>query len=184
MTRDQVKSIIEGVTDEQLTAILNLNSGDIGKAKGDTAALQTQLTEAKNTITELEKSKGDTVALQAEIDKYKQADADRTAASEAAQKDALLSDRFGKLHGERKYLNDYTKGGLYGEFKAALEKPENTGKSDADIFTALINDREGIFANPNPNVNIPGAGGKVSSAAANDKMSDEEYYAAYYNNKK
>ena len=66
--------------------------------------------------------------------------------------------RFDKLHGERKYANDFTKNGIFAEFKEAVGKAENEGKSDADIFSALTKDRDGIFTNPNPGVNIPGAG--------------------------
>ena len=35
MTREEIKKIVEGITDEQLKAILDINSADIGKAKKD-----------------------------------------------------------------------------------------------------------------------------------------------------
>ena len=35
MTRDEVKSIIKDITDEQLNGLMDLNSRDIGKAKGE-----------------------------------------------------------------------------------------------------------------------------------------------------
>lgn len=38
MTRDQVRNIISGITDEQLQQILDINSADIGKAKEPIAA--------------------------------------------------------------------------------------------------------------------------------------------------
>ena len=158
MTRDQVRNIISGITDEQLQQILDINSADIGKAKEPIAALQQQLTTANNTISELEKNKGDVAALQAQIDTYKQEKADREKAEQEAQKDAAYMARFDKLHGDRKYTNDFTKNGVFAEFKEALGKPENEGKSDADIFAALTKDRDGIFTNPNPGVDIPGMG--------------------------
>lgn len=120
---------------------------------------KSQLDTANNTISELEKNKGDTAALQAEIDTYKQEKADREKAEQEAAKDAGFKARFEKLHGERTYTNDFTKNGVFAEFKDALGKPENEGKSDAEIFTALTKDRDGIFTNPNPGVNIPGVGG-------------------------
>ena len=33
MTRDQLRQIIEGITDEQIKSILDINSADIGNAK-------------------------------------------------------------------------------------------------------------------------------------------------------
>lgn len=158
MTRDQVRNIISGITDEQLQQILDINSADIGKAKEPIASLQQQLTAANNTISELNKNKGDVDALQKKIDEYEQEKADREKAEQEAQKDAAYMARFDKLHGERKYTNDFTKNGVFAEFKDALGKPENEGKSDADIFAALTKDRDGIFTNPNPGVDIPGMG--------------------------
>ena len=35
MTRDELKKIIEGITDEQIKLILDINSTNTGKAKGD-----------------------------------------------------------------------------------------------------------------------------------------------------
>ena len=39
MTRDEVKSIIKDITDEQLNGLMDLNSRDIGKAKGKSEKL-------------------------------------------------------------------------------------------------------------------------------------------------
>lgn len=174
MTRDQVRNIISGITDEQLQQILDINSADIGKAKEPIAALQQQLTTANNTISELEKNKGDVAALQAQIDTYKQEKADREKAEQEAAKDAAYMARFDKLHGERKYANDFTRNGIFAEFKEALAKPENEGKSDAEIFSALTKDRDGIFTNPNPGMNIPGMGDNDQL----DKAKFDSYRAA------
>lgn len=169
MTRDQVRNIISGITDEQLQQILDINSADIGKAKEPIASLQQQLTAANNTISELNKNKGDVDALQKKIDEYEQEKTNRENAEKEAQKDAAYMARFDKLHGERKYTNDFTKNGVFAEFKEALGKPENEGKSDADIFASLTKDRDGIFTNPNPGVDIPGMGDSetVDKAAYN-----------------
>lgn len=169
MTRDQVRNIISGVTDEQLQQILDINSADIGKAKEPIAAFQQQLTAANNTISELEKNKGDVAALQAEIDTYKQEKADREKAEQEAATNAALMSRFEKLHGERTYTNEFTKNGIFAEFKTALDNKDNQGKSDADIFAAIIKDRDGIFTNPNPGVDIPGMGNnhQLDNAALN-----------------
>ena len=54
MTRDDLRGIIEGITDDQLKAILDINSSDIGKAKGNLEAVQTELENAKTKIGEYE----------------------------------------------------------------------------------------------------------------------------------
>ncbi len=119
---------------------------------------KSQLDTANNTISELEKNKGDVDKLQAEIDTYKQEKADREKAEAEAAENANLMSRFEKLHGERTYTNDFTKNGVFAEFKEAVGKAENKGKSDADIFGELTKDRDGIFTNPNPGIDIPGMG--------------------------
>ena len=43
MKREEIKAIVEGITDEQLKQILDINSADIGKAKGDFAALEQKI---------------------------------------------------------------------------------------------------------------------------------------------
>ncbi len=130
---------------------------------------KSQLDTANNTISELEKNKGDVAALQAEIDTYKQEKADREKAEQEAATNAALMSRFEKLHGERTYTNEFTKNGIFAEFKAALDNKDNQGKSDADIFAAIIKDRDGIFTNPNPGVDIPGMGNnhQLDNAALN-----------------
>ena len=69
-----------------------------------------------------------------------------------------VSERFTNVIGQTKFVNDITKNGIFSEFKAALEDTANTGKADKDVLDTLIKDREGILANPNPGVNIPGMG--------------------------
>lgn len=53
MKREDVTKVFEGATDEQINAILNINSADIGKAKGDFEALRANLETANNTISAL-----------------------------------------------------------------------------------------------------------------------------------
>ena len=43
MTREQIKNIFPDITEEQLKAILDINSADIGKAKGDSEKLKEEL---------------------------------------------------------------------------------------------------------------------------------------------
>lgn len=166
MKRDELKSILPEITDEQITKVLDINTADIGKAKTDYTDLKTKYdTEVKTRQeleTEIQKLKGsaaDADDLNKKIaDLQKEID-DRKAADEQAVKDKAMADRFGAAIGDKKFLNDFTQKGVLDEFKAALADKANTGKSDADVFAAIIKDREGLFENPNPIGGTPSAGG-------------------------
>lgn len=142
MTRDEVKSIIKDITDEQLSSILDLNSRDIGKAKGkaddqnaEMEALRQQLAEKDEAISNLEKAKGDTAAIQAELDRYKQAEAERAKAEKEAQMDAILTQTAESALEGREFVNEYTRTHFLDELKKAIQDPVNKGKKPADLFT-------------------------------------------------
>ena len=54
MTRDELRGIVEGISDEQLKRILDINSSDIGKVKKETEALEKQLGERAERMNEME----------------------------------------------------------------------------------------------------------------------------------
>ncbi len=171
MTREQVSNIIEGISEEQISKLLNINSADIGKAKGDFEKMKSQLTEAQSTISELEKNKTDVEKMQEEINKYKQAEADRLEAEKQAKVEEELNKRFTAVIGEAKFVNELTKNGIFNEFKSALSDETNKGKGDSEIYTTLTKDREDIFANPNKtNINMGGAGNIDPDKVGNDTI--------------
>ena len=175
MTRDDLRGIIDGITDEQLKSILDINTADIGKAKGNLEAVQTELDNAKTKIGEyeteignLKESLGDAEALQKKIDDL-QADIDaRKQADEAAAAENVLKGRFDTVCGEAKFLNDFTRSGLYDEFKTALSDEANIGKSDKDIYEAITKEKENIFM---PEGGIPSV---VSSTGGDTPTSDAD----------
>lgn len=183
MTREELREILPDISDEHLKKILDINSADIGKAKKDYTDLSTQLEDARTTIRQLNDAKGDYDDIKRQLGEYQTAEQQRRDAAVQAQKDAAVRTRFDKLSGERKYLNDFTKQGIFGEFKSAIEKEENVGKSDSDIFESIVKDREGIFASPYIPVNIPGVNPNIRQSST-DKMTDEEFYTQYYAKKK
>lgn len=162
MTRKDISSIFADATDEQINALLDINSTDIGNAKrkleNDLATANNTLAERDRTIADLEKNKGDTEALQKIIDEYKTADEERKANEAAAAEQAALQARFDAVATDKKFINDFTRNGIAGEFKEALAKEENKGKSDAEIYAAVVKDRPGIYENPNAPQPIPGMG--------------------------
>ena len=165
MTRDEVKAIFPEATDEQINSVLDKNSNDIGKAKGDSdkyknevATLKNQLEEKNNTIESLKAANGDTEKIKEELEKYKQAEADRIEAEKVAEEDRILTEAVMTAIGEKEFVNDMTKNGYIAEIKKALKDPANKGKGAAELFESMTKDVEGIFKNPQQErVNIPSA---------------------------
>ena len=148
MTRDDIKKHFPEATDEQINALLDINSADIGKHKTAADTASADLKKARDTIADMEKNAKDAAALQKTIDEYKAADEKRQAETKAAAEKAERFGRFEKAHGEsskdRKWLNDFTRDGIFAQFEKALSDDANKGKSDVQIYNALINDEKGI----------------------------------------
>ena len=172
MKREDIAKIFEGATDEQINKILDINSADIGKAKGSATKLQEDLdaanaalTKANDTIKALEANKGDLDKLQKEIDEYKEADQKRIAAENAAAERAKLLTRMDAVMGGRKFIHDRMRDIVADEFGKAIADEANTGKADKDIFEAVTKD-QGYFASQNPPAGNMGIIGEISDEAA------------------
>lgn len=163
MKRDEVKNIFPDATDEQISALLNINSADIGKAKGKTeeltqriAELETERDSKSATIAELEKNKADINALNATIASYKKADEERQQKAKEAEENARIGKAIDEALNGKKFVNDMTRRGYADEVKKALADPSNMGKGVADILNELTKDTVGIFVNPqHENLTIP-----------------------------
>lgn len=148
MTREDIKKHFPEATDDQISALLDINSRDIGKHKKAAEDANEELKTAKDTIENLEKNAKDASALQKTIDDYKAADEKRQAEAKAAAERADRMGRFDKAHGEaskgRKWLNDFTREGIFAQFEKALADDANKGKSDVQIYNSIINDDKGV----------------------------------------
>lgn len=148
MTREDIKKHFPEATEEQISGLLDINSRDIGRHKTAAEMAQNDLKTAKETISNLEKNQGDVAALQKTIDEYKAADEKRQADAKAAAERAERLGRFDKAHAEasknRKWLNDFTRDGIFAQFEKALTDDANKGKSDVQIYNGLINDEKGV----------------------------------------
>ena len=148
MTREDIKKHFPEATDDQISALLDINSRDIGKHKTAADTAQNELKTAKDTIAELEKNAKDATALQKTIDEYKAAEEKRQADAKAAAERSERLGRFEKAHAEaskdRKWLNDFTRDGIFAQFEKALADDANKGKSDVQIYNGLINDEKGV----------------------------------------
>lgn len=159
MKREDIAKLFENATDEQISALLDINSQDIGKAKRGSEKLQADLDvandalkKAQETITALEANKADVSALQRQIDQYKQAEAERAEAEKRAQEEAELEARFSAVAGDKEFIHDMVREGVKRDFGAALKDKKYLGQGDAAIFEALTKDK-GYFASQNPTGN-------------------------------
>lgn len=171
MRQEQVKKVFPDATEEQIKAMLDINSADIGKWKESAESLQPQLDEAKKTIAELEAVKSDATKLQEELDKYKMAEQQKAEAEQKKQARTALEQRFEAI-AKGEFINEYTKSGILSDFEAALADNANTGKGDAEVYAAIIKDRDGIFKNPNP---VPGMTGINQNATAPETITKEQF---------
>lgn len=165
-----------GLEDDVIAKIQAESGKDVEAEKQKTKEATTQLETANTKIGEYEKQIGefkkiDPNKLQEKINDLEKQIADRKKADDEAIKEKNYTERFEKATGEKKYLNDFTKKGIYEEFKTAITDAANSGKNDADIYGALIKDREGIFASENPGVDVPGVGsGDNTSKITDDQI--------------
>lgn len=152
-----IPATVEG-RDEIIKQIFAENGKDVNAEKAkytDYDDIKGQLKTAKETITALEASKGDTVKLQEQVDTYKAAEEQRKKDEDAAKARKEMESRFDAAVGtEKKFVHEYVRTGVIGEFEKALTDPANKGKSDKDIFDAITKDKD-YFASQNP----PAGGG-------------------------
>lgn len=179
MKREEVRELIPDITDEVLSKLLDMNSRDIGKAKGDAdkykdenASLKQQIADKDTAIAEMEKARDDVEKIQAELEKYKKAEQDRKAKEKAAEEDKILTDAVLSAIGNKEFVNDMTRNGYIAEVKKALADPANKGKGATELFESLTKDVEGIFKNPQqtPVIVPPAGGGNSFSDIQGDMM--------------
>lgn len=164
MTREDIRKHFPDATDDQISALLDINSRDVGKVKTAYENAAAELKTARETIAELEKNAKNAEALQKTLDEFRAAEEKRQADAKAAAERAERLGRFDKAHEEvvkgRKFLNEYTREGVFAQFEKALLDDANKGKSDVQIYTTLTQDEKGIKEGLyQPQVN--GSGGYV-----------------------
>ncbi len=155
MTRDDLRGIVEGISEEQLKKILDINSLDIGKAKRGTEELKTELEGNALKIAEME-SELDALRLgQCEAEEIKKRAEelqkiidDRRVQDEKEAKTADIESRFAAVVGDAKFLNGYTRKGIFDSFCEAVQSDKNQGRADNEIFEEITKDSENLFAEP------------------------------------
>lgn len=156
MKREDIKSIIEGITDEQLSQIMDLNGKDVEKEKSKFISISTEFEQAKQTIESITGELNTLKASNADASDWKSKFEALQADIEKQTEAAAVLERFNRSVGDAKFLNEYTQKGIFEEFKTALADEKNKGRSDAEIYKEITENRDGIFESPNK-IKIPGA---------------------------
>ena len=185
MKREDIKKIFPDATEEQLKGLLDINTADIGKAKGELETVRADLEKANGTLKEYETTIADMKKSAEGNEDFKKkfedleqriadekAEAERKAKEEAEE--AEYSNRFKTVVGEQKWRDALTEKAVYAEFKTALQDEANKGKGDKDILAALTQDKEYFAKDP---ARVPAfsrgtgfAGGEVDDAAVRAAM--------------
>ena len=185
MKREDIKKFFPDATEEQLKGLLDINTADIGKAKGDLETVKGELEKANGTLKEYETTIADMKKSAEGNEDFKKkfedleqriavekAEAEKKAKEEAEE--AEYSNRFKTVVGEQKWRDELTEKAVYAEFKTALQDEANKGKGDKDILAALTQDKEYFAKDP---ARVPAfsrgtgfAGGEVDDAAVRAAM--------------
>lgn len=156
MTREELRGIVEGISDEQLKKILDINSSDVGKVRKGAEDLKKEL-ESANTnvenltseISVLKEAQCEAEEMKNKIEELQKIIDDRQTADEKAAHDAELQSRFENASNGMEFLNEFTRKGVFAQFTEALEMEENRAKSDAEIFQALTQNVGNLFVSDN-----------------------------------
>jgi hypothetical protein len=182
MRREDILKHFASATDEQIKALLDINSADIGNAlnkqKGALDTAMADLAAANIRVKELEKAGGDAEALRKKVEEYETADKKRREEEAAAAELAELTERFDAVSGEREFLHEMVRKGVMTDFGAALKDKAYRGKSDAEIFNALTKDKD-YFRIQNPPGNMQPVNANIGQTDL-DKLNDNEYYAKVF----
>lgn len=178
MKREDIKKIFPDATEEQLKGLLDINTADIGKAKGELETVRADLEKAngtlkeyETTIADLKKSAEGNEDFKKKFEDLEQRIADEKAEAEKKAKEeaeeAEYSNRFKTVVGEQKWRDALTEKAVYAEFKTALQDEANKGKGDKDILAALTQDKE-YFAKDPARVPVFSRGTGFAGGAADD----------------
>ena len=177
MKREDIKKFFPDATEERLKGLLDINTTDIGKAKGELETVRADLEKANGTLKEYEttiadmkKSAEGNEDFKKKFEDLEQRIADEKAEAERKEKEeaaeAEYSNRFKTVVGEQKWRDALTEKAVYAEFKTALQDEANKGKGDKDILETLTKDRN-YWENPNQPASMAGMGTNVNTNGAN-----------------
>lgn len=138
MERAKLKEL--GLTDEQIEAVMADHGKAVNAALDGKAALTARVTELEGKLTEY----ADYSALKEEVENLR-AGSEELATLRAEKENRDYGDRLTAAMNGRQFVNDVTRDHVFGKFVTAAKDPANNGKTDADLLTAAIGDKEADY---------------------------------------
>lgn len=161
-----IPETVEG-RDEIIQKIFAQHGKDINAEKAkfaDYDEIKKRAEEADKTITGLKETAGNAEELQKKIKEYEQKELDREEQEKKTAKQRELAQRFATVKGAVEFIDPDVETFILGKFGAALEDETFKGKGDAEIYTALTQDKPFFKSQnaPPPNMGGIGAGAKTT----------------------
>lgn len=138
MERAKLKEL--GLTDEQIEAVMADHGKAVNAALDGKAALTAKVTELEGKLTEY----ADYSDLKEEVENLR-AGSEELATLRAEKENRDYGDRLTAAMNGRQFVNDVTRDHVFGKFVTAAKDPANNGKTDADLLTAAIGDKEADY---------------------------------------
>ena len=181
MTREDIRRAFPEATEEQINNLLNIHSADIGRARGNVTQLQADLQQAQADLAaarqenaQLQATAGTVQQLQQQVQQYQQQEQQRQQAEAAAQARSALLGRMDAVLNGRQFIVDELRDLVADRFQAALSDQANVGRSDADVFEALVRDK-GYFKSQNPGSGGEGGMPGLGNLGGKDDMTREAF---------
>ena len=157
------KPILKAVSENYRTI------AEFDKKTARISELETQNGELSEQIKTFDGDKSKLEELQNKVADYEKAEKKRKEEQQAAELENSMRERFKGLNGEHKYINEYTEKAVFEDFKAAVADKANAGKSDTEIYSQLVKDKN-IYQNPQQVVIPP-----VGNPSPKGEQTTEEY---------
>jgi DNA repair exonuclease SbcCD ATPase subunit len=171
-------------TDEQKDLVMSLYGKAITKKDKEIETLNNSKKELENKIStyetkinEFNESAKDNADWKSKYEELQTSIEKQEAEQKAKAEDDILTKNINEVFGDKKFVNDFTKNAIVDEIKTALKDSANMGKSAKDLFEEITKGKDGIFANPNPKIDMPGVDEGMESTVtkeAFDKMGYKE----------
>ena len=146
MKRTDITALFPDATDEQIQKIMDLNGGDINKAKGDLATLQGQLTAAQAEIEQLKAgdASGELATVKAELEALKASNALRDLRAQVSKDtgvpaDLLTGDTEEACKAQAEAIKAYAKPGGYPKVPDGGEVHGTGASATRDKFADWMN---------------------------------------------
>lgn len=171
MTREQLLKI-EGITEQMLKPILDMNGIDVEKAKEDGKQFKSKLdpleTENKRLASQLEtvvaekagleKTNEDLKSCKVKLEEFEKKEKEQAELQRKAAEESAIFEKIDGIMKDKEYVNEFTRDTIRNKIKELSGLEEYKGKGFLEIHDSLTNDKEGIFKNPNVGIVIPPAG--------------------------